>query len=188
MIDVSRHIQLCMSKYKKNWRYTIHYVKPTAQLLFKSWFPKGGPTCRRQVVNPWHQTPQGQSVAKPETPLQKLDVTWTDPMAPCWIRYLVRNSRGKNILGDCRMHQSIYFTKYYWIIKVHIDCWPWEKSFIKCRLTLQLTRALETLLLFTRVCIITKRCFLCKCDWMGHKNIYGVLISPVHHTWFQNPI
>ena len=22
-----------MSKYKKKWRYTIHYVKPTAQLL-----------------------------------------------------------------------------------------------------------------------------------------------------------
>ena len=35
---------------------------------FKNWFPKGGPTCRRQVVNPRHQTPQGQSVAKPETP------------------------------------------------------------------------------------------------------------------------
>ena len=26
-------------------------------------FPKGGPTRRRQVVNPRHQTPQGQSVA-----------------------------------------------------------------------------------------------------------------------------
>ena len=37
-----------MSKYKK-WRYTIHYVKPTAQLLFKNRFPKGGPTCRRQM-------------------------------------------------------------------------------------------------------------------------------------------
>ena len=24
-----------MSKYKKKWRYAIHYVKPTAQLLFK---------------------------------------------------------------------------------------------------------------------------------------------------------
>ena len=27
---------------------------------------------RRQVVNPRHQTSQGQSVAKPETPLQNL--------------------------------------------------------------------------------------------------------------------
>ena len=61
-------------------RFIIHYVKPTAQLLFKIRFTKDGPTCRRQVVNPRHQRPQGQSVAKPETPLQniqveKLDVT-----------------------------------------------------------------------------------------------------------------
>ena len=55
-------------------RFIIHYVKPTAQLLFKIRFPKGGPTCRRQVVNPGHQTPQGQSVAKPETPLQNIQV------------------------------------------------------------------------------------------------------------------
>ena len=55
-------------------RYTIHYVTPTAQLLLKNWFPKGGPTCRRQVVNPRHQTPQGQSVAKPEFPLQNIQV------------------------------------------------------------------------------------------------------------------
>ena len=61
-----------MSKYKKTWRYTIHYVKPTAQLVFKNRFPEGGPACRRQVVNPRHQTPQGQSVAKPETPLQNI--------------------------------------------------------------------------------------------------------------------
>ena len=46
----------------------IHYVKSTAQLLFKIRFPKGGPTCRRQMINPRHQTPQGLSVAKPETP------------------------------------------------------------------------------------------------------------------------
>ena len=40
-------------------RYTIHYVKPTAQMLLKkNHFLKGGPTCRRQVVNPRHQTPQ----------------------------------------------------------------------------------------------------------------------------------
>ena len=62
-----------MSKYKK-WRYTIHYVKPTGQLLFQNRFPKGGPTCRRQVVNPRHQTLQGASVAKPGTPLQNIPV------------------------------------------------------------------------------------------------------------------
>ena len=55
-------------------RYIIHYVKPTAQLLFKIRFLKGGPICRRQMVNPRHQTPQGQSVAKPETPLQNIQV------------------------------------------------------------------------------------------------------------------
>ena len=38
-------------KTQKN-RFIIHYVKPTAQLLFRIRFPKGGPTCRRQVVNP----------------------------------------------------------------------------------------------------------------------------------------
>ena len=61
-------------KTQKNIRFIIHYVKPTAQLLFKIRFPKGGPTCRRQVVNTRHQTPQGQSVAKPETPLQNIQV------------------------------------------------------------------------------------------------------------------
>ena len=33
--------------------------------MFKIRFPKCGPTYWRQVVNPWHQTSQGQSVAKP---------------------------------------------------------------------------------------------------------------------------
>ena len=56
--DVFRHMQLYMSKYKK-WRFTFHYVKYTAQRSFKSRFPKSGPTYRRQVVNPRHQTPQG---------------------------------------------------------------------------------------------------------------------------------
>ena len=55
-------------------RFIIHYVKPTTQLLFNIRFPKGEPTCRGQVVNPRHQTPQGQSVAKPETPLQNIQV------------------------------------------------------------------------------------------------------------------
>ena len=32
--DVLRYVQLHLSKYKKKWRFTIHYVKPTAQLLF----------------------------------------------------------------------------------------------------------------------------------------------------------
>ena len=36
---------------------------------FKLDFKKSGPTYRGQVVNPRHQPPQGQSVAKPGTPL-----------------------------------------------------------------------------------------------------------------------
>ena len=56
----------CICQNKKKWKFTTHYIKPTAQLLFKSRFSKGGPTCRRQVVNPRHQTPQEQLVAKPE--------------------------------------------------------------------------------------------------------------------------
>ena len=64
----------CICQNKKKIRFIIHYVKPTAQLLFRIRFPKGGPTCRRQVVNPRHQTSQGQSVAKPETPLQNIQV------------------------------------------------------------------------------------------------------------------
>ena len=46
--DVSRHT-IAYVKIKK-WRYTIHYVKPSAQLLFKSRFPKGGPTCRLPTI------------------------------------------------------------------------------------------------------------------------------------------
>ena len=61
-------------KIPKKWRYTIQYVKPTAQLVFKDRFLKGGPTCRRQVVNPRHQTSQGQSVAMPEASLQNIQV------------------------------------------------------------------------------------------------------------------
>ena len=64
-----QEIYNCICQNTKKLRNTIHYVKPTAQLLFKSRFPKGGPTCRKQVFNPRHQTPQGQSVAKPETEL-----------------------------------------------------------------------------------------------------------------------
>ena len=38
-----------MSRYKK-WTFTIQYVKPTAQLVFKNRFPKVGRTCRRLMV------------------------------------------------------------------------------------------------------------------------------------------
>ena len=73
--DMMYHdIYNCICQNTKKIRFIIHYVKPTAQLLCRIRFPKGGPTCRRQVVNPRHQTSQGQSVAKPETPLQNIQV------------------------------------------------------------------------------------------------------------------
>ena len=40
----------------KKWRYTIHYVKSTAQLLLQSRFPKGKPAYRKQVVNPLNKS------------------------------------------------------------------------------------------------------------------------------------
>ena len=61
-----------MSKKKK--RFIINYVKPTAQLLFKFDFQKVDQHAGGRVVTPRHQTPQGQSVAKPETPLQNIQV------------------------------------------------------------------------------------------------------------------
>ena len=95
----------CICQNTKKLRYTIQYVKPTAQLVFKIWFPKGGPTCRRQAANPRHQTSQGQSTSKPETPLQNIqaeqpDATQRGPMAPCWIRHPEKKARDRNTLGD----------------------------------------------------------------------------------------
>ena len=69
-----QNIYSCICQNTKRWRYTIQYVRPTAQLVFKNQFPNGGPTCKRQVVNPRRQTSQGQSIAKPETPLQNIQV------------------------------------------------------------------------------------------------------------------
>ena len=54
---------------KNNKKVVFPYVKHTKLLSFLTRFPKSGPTYRGQVVNPRHQTPQGQSVAKPGTPI-----------------------------------------------------------------------------------------------------------------------
>ena len=52
-----------MSKHKKI-RFIIHYVKPTAQLLFKIRFSKGGPTCKWLIHDTKrrkdNQLPQGK--------------------------------------------------------------------------------------------------------------------------------
>ena len=54
---------------KHNKKVVFLYVKLTKLLSFSTRFPKSGPTYRRQVVNIQHQSPQGQSVAKPGIPL-----------------------------------------------------------------------------------------------------------------------
>ena len=113
MVRCIKTYTIAYVKIQKKRKYTVHYVKPTTQLMFKSRFSKGGPTCRMQVVNPRHQSSQGQSVAKPETTLQNtqvelLDVTKRGPMTSCWIRYSERRSRGKNILGGERLQNAKY--------------------------------------------------------------------------------
>ena len=52
--------------FKKKCFPLCQTYKPT---IIQVRFPKSGPTYRGQVINPRHQTPQGQSVAKPGTPL-----------------------------------------------------------------------------------------------------------------------
>ena len=101
-----------MSKHKKI-RFIIHYIKPTAQLLFKIRFPKGGPTCRRQVVNPRHQTPQGQSVAKPETMYVCMYVCMYLLLliSMLWHRQAIFESKGDKLSssaeGRIRTHQGL---------------------------------------------------------------------------------
>ena len=86
--DKAKKIIWCINTYtiafvkiQTKWRFTIHYVKPTAPLLFKRRFLKSGTTYRRQVVISRHQTPQGQSVVYPEKPLPAeyaCDIKWAD--------------------------------------------------------------------------------------------------------------
>ena len=78
--DKAEKIIWCIKTYAmpyviiQKWRFTIDYVKPTAQLLFESRFPKSVQTYRRQLVNPRHQTPPGESVVKPETTQQNIKI------------------------------------------------------------------------------------------------------------------
>ena len=51
---------------QKNEKNNLHYVKVTNALSFQARFRKIGPSYRRQVLNPRHQTPQG--------PLQSLEL------------------------------------------------------------------------------------------------------------------
>ena len=57
---------------KNNKKVVFLYVTLTNLLSFETRFLKNGPTYKRQVINPRHQTPHGQSVANPGTPLQNI--------------------------------------------------------------------------------------------------------------------
>ena len=52
----------------RNNKY-MKYLQTCIPTLILKCEPKSGLSCRRQVVHPRPQTPQGESVAKPETPL-----------------------------------------------------------------------------------------------------------------------
>ena len=128
-----------MSKYKKKWRYTIHYVKPTAQLLFKSRFPKGGPTCRRQVVvitcnhiHLIHQCNRLISWYGIQSTIYIVAFTWHfiafHPF--CFILAFICIScyNGINLLflinrRDCSSHCLLFITSF--IISCHrcVECW-----------------------------------------------------------------
>ena len=49
-------------------KFVLHYAKFTKPLSFHTRFPKSGPTHSRQVLNPQHQTPQGQSITNHDPP------------------------------------------------------------------------------------------------------------------------
>ena len=54
---------------RNNNKYMKYHSKLTYQLSLLKCEPKAELSCRRQVFHPRPQTPQGESVAKPETPL-----------------------------------------------------------------------------------------------------------------------
>ena len=105
---------ICQNKKQIKIYYPVcQTYSPTGD---KNWFPKGGPTCRRQVVNPRHQTSQGQSVAKPETPLQNiqvelLDVTQRGPTYIKTVTYILQMSNNTIPPVQCHCIHSLTFWK-----------------------------------------------------------------------------
>ena len=79
-------MRTCIIEYVKIQKKDI--LSSMSNMVFKNRFPKGGQICRRQAVNPRYQTLQGQSVAKPETPLQNIQVgvAWINVLN-VWFNY-----------------------------------------------------------------------------------------------------
>ena len=68
----------CIKIYVKRCSPLCQVYKPT---IISNLVSKSGPTYKRQVVNPRHQTPHGQSAAKPlyNIPVENLNMTQRSP-------------------------------------------------------------------------------------------------------------
>ena len=86
------------------------YVKLIDQLLFKTRFENSRLTYWRKVINPLYQTLQGQSVAKPGTPMWNILIENTNlnPMVTCSTQYAERSSSGGNTPGDEKLQRQNY--------------------------------------------------------------------------------
>ena len=74
----------------------MYYLKETT--IVYNHFPRSAQTYMVQVVNPQEQTPQGQSVLKPVTPLhnaifENINLTWRSLIVACPIQYSEIRSR-----------------------------------------------------------------------------------------------
>ena len=95
---ITIYVKHCREQWKS---YSLLYQIYNQQ-LFQTWFPKRGTPYRRQVVNPRHQTPQGQSVAKPGTP--RLVLWFVSNWTIVYWQYLS---------GDPTMLLRLYVNQYY---------------------------------------------------------------------------
>ena len=101
---------------QKQWNSCYPLWQTYKPLSSQTWFLKRGPTLSRQVVNPPYQTPQGQSVAKPGTPLwnilvENLNMTWRRPKVTCSIQYSKGMPSGGNMQGGAHLQNQSYLVK-----------------------------------------------------------------------------
>ena len=136
---ITRYQDICKYRYKQ-----IKNIWKTCSSMSHSRTIEGlnhrFPTYRRQVINPRHQTPQGQSVAKPGTLLLNIRVEDTNLklMVTCPILYSKGRSRGRNIPGDKQLQNQTYLVSeslnpWHWRttmdinIPVIVELWWWNK-------------------------------------------------------------
>ena len=112
--ETIRCMQIHIYKHdKKQWNICLPLrlvYKPT--IIPK--ISKNGPTYRRQVVDPRHQTPKGQIVAKPGTPLwnirvENLNIIQRSAKATCSVQYYKKDSWAettREVRNFCRTKTS----------------------------------------------------------------------------------